>query len=253
MFLDIFIGIAKHTIQTISCQLIMHRNFSVRNLQIFQTEQILIEPFTIWFCTIAVFLAFIIGNDALFNRIDNQHLSWHESAFDNNVLWIDIQNTDFRCKNQSSIIRDIISGGTQTVTIKRCSYGVTIGKQDCGRTIPWFHHRCIVMIEILLLLLHRILVFPRLRNHQHHRCSKRHAVVVQEFQCVIKHCRVRTGCIDDRIDLVNFLIQQRRGHCFFSCQHSVRITADCIDFTIVSDHTIRMGTLPAWHRIGRES
>ena len=103
------------------------------------------------------------------------------------------------------------------------------------------------MVKILLFRRHHFVIFPRLRNTYHNGKRKRHSVHYKEFKRVVKHCRIRTCHIYGRKNFAHFFCAEyRRTQRFFACKHSVRISAYCIYFTVMSNKAVRVGTLPAW-------
>ena len=121
-----------------------------------------------------------------------------QSLFFQNMLCGNFQDTDFRRKDQSVIVCNIISGGTQTVSVQNSAHQVAVRKQDGSRTVPGLHHRRIVLIEIASLLGNRIIVGPGLRDCNHDRKRQLHSAHYQKFQCIVQHCGVRSICIDYR-------------------------------------------------------
>ena len=109
------------------------------------------------------------------------------------------------------------------------------------------------MIEILLLPRHEVIVFPGFGDRHHHGKRQVHPVHVEEFQGVVQHRGVRSCLCDDRIDLVQILLEELGFHGLFSCQHTVHVAADRIDLSVVSDHPVGMGPHPGGRGIGRES
>ena len=92
----------------------------------------------------------------------------------------------------------IVTSRTQTITVKYATDNSTISEAHSGRTIPWFHHEAIELIEVMFFLAHKIVAFPRFRNHHHNRMRQGTTCHVQEFQCVIEHSGVRTAVINYR-------------------------------------------------------
>lgn len=52
--------------------------------------------------------------------------------------------------------------------------------------------------------------------------------------------------VDNRQNLVQFILQHRGGHRLLTGQHLVGVSADGVDLAVVYDETVRMGSLPAW-------
>ena len=163
-------------------------------------------------------------------------------AFDQFVR--NVENANFGRQNQASVFCHIITGRSQPVSIQGCTKQFSIREQDCCRSVPRFHHCRIIMIKIFSFLRHEIVVCPRLRNRQHHCQRKRHAVHIQKFQCVIKHRRIRSGRSDDRIYLSEFSSEHFRRHGLLTGKHTVTVTANGIDFTIMGNHSVWMCALP---------
>ena len=176
---------------------------------------------------------FFIGNDTLFICIDEKHFTWFQTAFSTDVFGIFVDNTHFRSHDNAVICCHIVTSGTQSITVKHTADNGTIGKPHSRRTIPWFHHKAIELIEIMFFLAHEIITFPRLRNHHHNRMRQRTPCHVQEFQCVIKHSGVRTAIIYYGEYLFDIWEQWRFRFTFTSID-PVYITANCINFTIMN-------------------
>ena len=176
-----------------------------------------------------------------------------KSFFHHDLFRWNLQYAYFRGKDHVAVTGDIITGWTQTVAIQNSAYQITITEHDRCRAIPWLHHGCVVLIEISLVLGHGHVVSPWFRNQDHHSQCHIHTAHDQEFQCIIQHGRVRTGCIDHRKDLVEVFFQIWGSHGLFSGQHLICISTDSVDLTIVHNKAVWMCTFPAWIRIGTES
>ena len=69
----ILVGIAKHFVQLIPHLLRMLRNLLIGDLQIFQIKKMLIQPLAVGTAAGIIFLALLIGNDPLLDRVDQQN------------------------------------------------------------------------------------------------------------------------------------------------------------------------------------
>ena len=165
----------------------------------------------------------------------------------------DIKNAYFRGKDQTVVIRDVVAGRAKTVPVQRRAKHFSVGEKDCCGSVPGFHHRCIVVIEVLLVLAHEGVVLPWLRDDHHHGQRQRHAVHIEEFQCIVEHGGIRSASIHDRENLIDIVLHDRACHRLFSGQHPVNIAADGVDLTIVGDHSIWMRAMPGRRRVGGES
>ena len=109
------------------------------------------------------------------------------------------------------------------------------------------------MIEILLVLVHEAVVLPWLRDGHHHRERQIDAVHVEELEGVVEHRGIRSTALDDREDLLHVLLEQRARHGLLAGEHSVNVSTDGIDLTVMGDHTVRVRTIPARRGIRRET
>ncbi len=210
-----------------------------------QLYEVGIQPFPIRFFARISILDLIIINDTAFYRIHKEHLARTKSFLFHDLCRINRQNPDLGRKNQLIVICNKISGRTQTVTVKYRTHHITVRKQDRSRSVPWLHHCCIIMIEVLLFLGHGFIVCPRLRNGDHDCQGQIHATHDKEFQCIVKHCGIGTGCIDHRQDLMQFAMQMLGFHIFLTGKHLICITADRVDLTVVHDEPVWMCSFPA--------
>ena len=161
--------------------------------------------------------------------------------------------TYFWWKNKISILCNIISWRTKTISIKNCTHDISIREKNRCWSIPRLHHSRIILIEILLLLLHSFIITPWLWDCNHNSQRKRHTIHNKEFKCVIKHSWIRTIGVNNWCDLRHLIFKIWRNHCFFSWKHSVGISLDCINLTVVNDKSVWMGTFPARVCVSRES
>ena len=190
-------------------------------------------PFIIWQFSSNALFDFIIGNDTLFSGINEEHFSWFQTTFSANIFRIFIHNAHFGCHDNTVICCYIITSRTQAVTVENTADNSTIREAHSSRTIPWFHHKAIEFVEVMFFLAHKLIAFPRFRNH-HHDCMRQGASChMQEFQCIIEHSRVRTAIIYYREYLFNIREQWRLSFTFTSI-NPVYVTANCINFTIVN-------------------
>ncbi len=249
----IVIGIAEHLVQAVTYGLRMLRNLLIGNRQLIQMQQLPIQPLTVGLTAGIKFLTLLIRDDALLLGIHQQHLARCETALCHNMLCRNIQNTYLRGENQPLIIGDVVAGRTQSVSIQGCTHQLAVTEENGSRAVPGLHHGSIIMIEILPALLHEAVVLPGLGNDGHHGERQIHAVHVQELQGIVQHGRIGGRLRNHREDLVDVLLQQRAGHGFLTGQHSIDVSADGVDLTVVGDHAVRMGPLPARCGIGGET
>ena len=253
LLLYVLVGIAEHSVQAIAHFLTVGRNLLVRDLKLCQLQQIQGKPLTIRIFFGILLLAFLIQNQAAFFGIDEQDFAGLETRLLDNVRRVNIQHPDLGGQNQTMIIGNVISGGTQAVAIQGGAGNFAVSKQNGCRTVPGLHHGCIVMIKVLLLLFHVGIILPGLGNHHHNCQRKRHAVHHKEFEGVIQHGGIRTGSMDYRESLVGIFVQPGGMKSFFTRQHAVMVSANGIDLAVMRNKTVRMGPFPGRGGVGGEA
>ena len=174
---------------------------SLRNFR--QVDNVLFYPFIIRQFSSNALFDFFVGNNALFLCIDEKHFARFQTTFSANIFSIFVYYTHFGRHDNAIISCYIVTSRTQTITVKYATDNSTISEAHSGRTIPWFHHEAIELIEVMFFLAHEIIAFPRFRNHHHNRMRQGTTCHVQEFQSIVEHSRVRTAVIYYREYLFN--------------------------------------------------
>ena len=248
----VLIRVAENLIELVAKLLIVGRYFFVRDGKSGQMQQVAVQPLTVRLASCIKALALLVRNDLFLLRIHKKDAARLQARLLHDMLRCNVENTDLRGQNQTVVICDVVAGGTKSVAVQGRTHHIAIGEQDCRRAVPGLHHRCIVVVEILFVLLHEAVVLPRLRYDDHHGKRKRHPVHIQEFQRVVQHRRVGALFRNDRENLINVLLHDRRGHGLFTGQHTVAVAADGIDFAVMRDHPVRMRAVPGRGCVGGE-
>ena len=247
----ILVGIAESLLKSGKFFLLNGRNLLIGDLDVCQRPQIAVQPFAVRLSACIDILQFLIQNHFPLLCVYQKHLSGMESLLSKDMCLIQLQNSNLGSQNQSSVIHQNISGGTQSVAVQNRPHHISVREHNGCRTIPRLHHGSIILVEISLFLRDGIVVLPGLRN-QNHGCKCRiHSSHDQKFQCIIQHCRIRTGKRDDRKNLRQILLCKASGlQCLFSCQHLIHIALDSVDLTVVHHKTVGMCTHPAGVGVG---
>ena len=248
--LHILIGIAEHLVQAVAHGLRMMRQTVIRNRQITEMTQMEIQPFSVWICMNVFILAFLIVHNLFLHGIHQEKFSRHQTGLFYDVFLIKIQNAHFGRQYQPVVIQNVITCRAQSVAVKTCADAFPVGKDNRRWSVPWLHHGGVVMVEILLLLRDGIIVFPRFGNHDHQRERKIDFAHIQEFQCVIDHCRVGTLITDHRIDAVQIRFRKPGLHGFLPRHHAIMVAGYRIDLPVMRNHPVGMSTVPARRGIG---
>ena len=171
-----------------------------------------------------------------------------------NIFFWNIKNANFGRQNEHSIFCDVVTTWTKSIAIQCCTKQISIRKKNSGRTIPAFHHSCPIMVEGLFVAIHILVVLPWFWDTCHKSQRKRHSIHQKEFQSVVQHGRVGTSSINCRKNCLHlFWTKNWRMKSFFAGQHTVNVSTNGVNFAIVGNKTVWMGTLPAWLSICRKA
>ena len=197
-------------------------------------------------------LDFVVVDDALFIRIDEEHLARFQAAFVKDVFWRDMDDADFGTYDDPVVAGDIIPGRTKPIAVEHAADDRAVAEADSSWTIPLFKHEVMVAVEIALFVAHERVPFPWFRNHHHHGVRQGVPGHVQVFQAVVEHRRVAARIVDDR-EYFFHIREEIRFRLPFTGVEPVDVALDSIDFPVVDDIAVRMGPGPAGEGIGTET
>ena len=233
-------------------EILRHHRLLLLLRQVLHIEQMLLAPLRIGMRLRHRVLDFLVTDDALLRRIDEEELARLEASFVKHILLSDRHRPHFRRQDDTVILHDIVARRTQTISIEHPADGHAVTETHRRRTVPWLHHEIVITVECPLLLIHRRILLPRLRHHDHHRMRQRMPRHVNVLQTVIKHRRVAPRVIDDRESLHQLRIVRRTRLALTRIQ-PVDISLDRIDLPIVDDVAVRMSARPARECIRRKT
>ena len=233
-------------------KILRHHRLLLLLRQVLHIEQMLLAPLRIGMRLRHRVLDFLVTDDALLRRIDEEELARLEASFVEHILLSDRHRPHFRRQDDTVILHDIVARRSQTISIEHPADGHAVTETHRRRTVPWLHHEIVVTVECPLLLIHRRILLPRLRHHDHHRMRERMPRHVDVLQAVIKHRRVAPRVIDDRESLHQLRII-RRARLALTRIQPVDIPLDRIDLPIVDDVAVRMSARPARECIRRKT
>ncbi len=165
---------------------------------------------------------------------------------------IDLEHADLGGHDDQVILGDIIAGGTQTVAIEDSTDLGAVGKRDRGGTVPRFHQATVILVERPFLVAHRLVVFPRFRDHHHHRVRQGSPGQHQELETVVEHGRVAAQLVDNRGDFLDIGAKQIRLEHGLAGVHPVDVAAQGIDLAVMGDVAVGMRAGPVGERVGAE-
>ena len=210
-----------------------------------------VQPFTEGLCFRVGFFDLFITQDPLLLCIHQEHFARVKPFFFHDMAFIQIQHPDLRRKDQPAVIHHVIPGRSEAVAVQDRSHHISVGEKNGRRSVPGLHHGRIILVKVSLLLGKCLIVYPWLRDQDHRSQRQIHTAHHQKLQGVVQHGGIGAALGDHRKYLGHiFFGKGSRMHRFFPGQHLVRVSFDRIDLTVVDDQPVRMGSLPARHRIG---
>ncbi len=115
-------------------------------------KQMAVQPFSERFCLCVSLFDLIIIDDLFLLRVDHEDLARMEPLLLHDMPLIQLQDADFGSEDHSAVIHHIISGWPQSVPVQNSTHQVPVRKYDGGRSVPWLHHRRVVLVKIPFLL-----------------------------------------------------------------------------------------------------
>ena len=218
-----------------------------------ELDEIVIQPLTVGLFGSDPALDFLIRDDPAFLHVHDEHAAWLQAAFDSDALGFDGEHAGFGGHDHQIVLGHIITRRTQAIPVEGGADHGPVREGHRGGAVPWFHEAGVIFVECLLFVAHRLMAAPRLRNHHHHGVGQRAAPHHQQFEDVVEHGGVRAVGIDDGQDFFDVLAKQGALQQGLAGIHPVHVAAQGVDFTVVRDVAVRVGTLPTGEGIGRET
>ena len=221
--------------------------------QILEIDEVLVEPLPVGVLRGPALLQLLVGDDAALGRVDEKHPPRLQAALVQDVLRLDVEHADLGTHDHAVVGGDVVAGGPQAVAVEDRPDLGAVGEGDRGRTVPRFHQAGVVLVERLLLVGHRLVLLPRLRDHHHHRVAEGAARQVQELEAVVELRRVAAVLLDDGEELLEVVAEQPRAEHRLARVHPVLVAAEGVDLAVVDQVAVRMRPLPAREGVGAEA
>ena len=195
-------------------------------------------------------LEFLVGNEAAFVEIDQQHLARLQAPLHDDVFFRHRQHADFRSHDDAVVAGDDVARRPQAVAVERGADLPSVGESDGGGTVPWLHQGGVIFVEGAAFLVHERIARPRLGYHHHHRVGERIAAHGEKFERVVETRGVGLTLVGNRPQLGDVAAEFRRRHRCLACRHPVVVAAQRVDLAVVRDHAVGMRQRPGRERVG---
>ena len=152
---------------------------------------LLLEPVGVGLARGEFLLDFGVGDEALLNRVDEEHAAGLQAALLENVFSRHFNHAGFRGEDNEIVLGDDVAAGAKAVAVERGSDDLAIGEGDSCGTVPRLHQGSVVLVEGALVLIHVRIAGPGFGNEHGHDMRQGTAGLVEEFDSVIERCRSR--------------------------------------------------------------
>ena len=190
-----------------------------------QLDEIFIEPLAIRLLRGDALFDFLIGDDASFLHVNDEHATGLQATFVGNVFGRNRQYTGFRCHDHIVVFGYIVTRRAQTIAVERGANHSAIGKCHRSRTIPWLHQAGMELVKGFFLLAHRFVTEPWLRDHHHHRVGQGTTTHDQQLEHVIELRRVRAIIVDDGLNSFDVVAEKWAFQEWLTSVHPVHVAA----------------------------
>ena len=138
-------------------------------LQLLQLYAVFVQPLAIrmGFGQLLLYLAVVVY--FTFLGINQQNLTWLQSALRYNIAWLEIHYANLTGYHHHTALCNGITAWAQTISVEHTASIATIAEQQCSRTVPRLHQDRVILVECLQILADRILVVKALWYQNGHR------------------------------------------------------------------------------------
>mmetsp|Transcript_39529 Transcript_39529/g.92596 ORF Transcript_39529/g.92596 Transcript_39529/m.92596 type:complete len:700 (+) Transcript_39529:1005-3104(+) len=201
-------------------------------------------------------LQLVILDELPLAEVHQEHAAWTQASFKLHLLLWDIHDSDLGGENEPLVLGDVEAAWTEAVSIQRGAELDTIGEANQGRAIPRLHDAGQVLVESFLLRLHAIGILPSFRDHHHDNlCQLAGTCGEQELHDVVQQRRVTADVLVHGEESIQLRTAEGRGvvHQCLPGADRVAIACQSVDLAVVGNASERVGTVPRWEGVRRET
>ena len=142
-------------------------------------------------------LDFGVGDDALLNRVDQEHAARLQTALLADVFGGNVKHAGFGGEHDQIVFGDDVAAGAKPVAVERRAHDAAISERDRGGTIPRLHQRSVVLVKRALVFVHVGIAGPGFGDEHRHHVGQGTAGLEEEFDGVVERCGVAAFGHDD--------------------------------------------------------
>ena len=163
--------------------------------------QVVAQPLPVRSAARVVRLQLLVGDDAPFGGVDQEHAARLQPPLVLHVFLVDGEHAALGRQHDEAVLGHPVAGRAQAVAVEDRADPGAVGEGDRGRAVPGLHQALVVLVEGLLLVAHQRIAIPGLGDQHHHRVRDVAARQDQELEHVVDHARVGGVGVHERQDL----------------------------------------------------
>jgi len=125
---------------------------------------VLANPVAIRMLRGELMLDLVVGDNALLSRVDQEHASWSQAAFEFDFFGRNVEHARLGGHDHHALLGDPVTTGAQTIAVEQSAHQRAIREGHRGRSIPRLHQTGLILIVGLLLVRHALVAGPGLGN-----------------------------------------------------------------------------------------
>ncbi len=138
--LEVFLGVAEGLLAIEQGQ-VRQRRAGLRRRQLLEHDQGVLQPLLVGMAAREVRLDLLVGNEAAFDEIDQQHLAGLQAPLGDDVLFRDRQHAHLGRHHDAVVAGDEVARRAQPVAVERRADLAPVGEGDRRRAVPRLHQR----------------------------------------------------------------------------------------------------------------
>ena len=165
-----------------------------------------------------------------------------QTAFFDDRFRVEVQNTHFAGHDYSVVVGHVVATWTQSVSIENRTDDSTVSERNRRRTVPRFLQARVIFVERSFVFRHGRMILPCFGDRHHDDFRQTPAGHHQHFHRVVELTRVTTVLFDDWHQAADLVAKESVFHQTLTSSNPVAIASKCVDLTVVSNPTQRLGT-----------
>ena len=186
--------------------------------------------------------------------VDQEHLAGLQAALLDDARGIDVEHAELARHHDEAVEVTDVLRGAKAVAIERRADELAVGEDERGRAVPRLDEAPVVLVEAPS---SRSDMSgrrgPRLGHEHHHHVRQRATARDEEVDDVVERRRVGAARADDRLEVVDVLVEELAREERLARAHPVLVAAQRVDLAVVRDEPVRVRALPGRERVGREA